>query len=199
VIEQAMSEQDIEIPHEHVEHAKHAAEHIAQGDRLTRDAAIAVALMAIVAATIGSLQETESAKALGLKNESVLLQSKASDQWSFFQAKSIKKNAYQIAAEQARMAGQDSTDFAAKAQRYAGEENDIQTGAKHLEEQSQDRWHDSDHHSHRQHVLTLAVTLVHVGIAISSLALFTRRRAALNGALALSFGGIAVALFAYLA
>jgi hypothetical protein len=42
------------------------------------------------------------------------------------------------------------------------------------------------------------VTLVHAGIAISSLAIFTRRRMALNGALALAVGGIGVALAAYL-
>jgi hypothetical protein len=193
-----VSEQEIEVPHEHIEHAKHAAHDVAQGDKLSRDVAVAVAVMAVIAATISGLQETESAHALGLKNESVLQQSRASDQWAFYQAKSIKKNSYQIAAEQARAAGRDESDFAAKAQRYAADEAEIQNEAKKLEAQSHEFWEKSAHHTHRQHVLTLATTLLHVGIAISSLALFTRKRLALNGALALSAGGIAVAALAYL-
>jgi hypothetical protein len=191
-----MSEHEIEVPAEHVEHAKHAA-HL--GDRLTRDVAVAVTVMAIIAATIGSLQETESAHALSLKNEAVLLQARASDQWSFYQAKSIKKNDYQIAAEQAVAAGRDPAGFTEKAKRYADEENSVQTEAKGLEQSSHERWEESGHHTHRQHTLTLAVTLVHIGIAISSLAIFTRRRMALNGALALSIGGMAVTVWAYLA
>jgi lipopolysaccharide export LptBFGC system permease protein LptF len=189
-----LSEHEIEVPSEHIEHAQHAA----NGDRLTRDIAVAVAIMAIIAATISSLQETESAHALGLKNESVLLQSRASDQWSFFQAKSIKKNAYQIAAEQAKAAGRDDADFAGKAERYAKEESEVQAEAKALQEESHGKWELSTHHTHRQHTLTLAETLLHVGIAVSSLALFTKRRLALHGALVLSAGGIAVAVGAFL-
>ena len=189
-----MSEHEIEVPSEHIEHVEHA---VANGDNLSRDVAVAVAIMAIIAASISSLQETESAHALGLKNESVLLQSRASDQWSFFQAKSIKKNSYQIAAEQAKAAGRDDTDFTAKAQRYAKEEGEVQEKAKELEEESHAKWELSSHHTHRQHTLTLAETLLHVGIAVASLALFTKRRLALNGALLLTAGGIAVAVAAY--
>ena len=184
-----MSEHQVEIPSEHVEHTKH----------LSRDVAVAVAIMAIIAASIGSLQETESAHALGLKNESVLLQTRASDQWAFFQAKSVKKNGYLIAAQQAKMAGQNDADFAAKVEKYANEENEVQAEAKKLETESHEKWELSSHHTHRQHTLTLALTLVHVGIAISSLALFTSRRIALHGALFLVAGGIGVAAFAFLA
>src|ERR1700761_7775253 len=101
-----MDDQEIETPAEHIRHASHAAQ--GEGDpKLTRDTALAVTVMAIVAATIGSLQETESAHALGQKNEAVLLQARASDQWSFFQSRSLKKNSYQIAADQAAAAGRD--------------------------------------------------------------------------------------------
>jgi hypothetical protein len=193
-----MVDQDIENPAEHIHHATHAAH--GEGDRkLTRDTALAVTLMAIVAATIGSLQETESAHALGDKNEAVLLQARASDQWSFFQAKSIKKNSYQIAADQASAAGRDPAPFADKAKRYGQEEEEVQAKAGGLEEESHAKWDKSARHTERQHTLTLGVTLVHIGIAISSLAIFTNRRLPLNGALALAIAGIAVAAWAYLA
>jgi len=193
-----MDDQEIESPAEHIHHASHAAS--GDGDRkLTRDTALAVTVMAILAAAIGSLQETETAHALGRQNEAVLLQTRASDQWSFFQAKSVKKNAYQIAAEQASAAGRDPAPFTDKAKRYGQEEDEVQAKATELEAQSHDSWEHSNHHTHRQHTLTLAVTLVHVAIAISSLAIFTNRRLPLQGALALAVGGIAVAAWAYLA
>jgi hypothetical protein len=192
-----MTDQDMENPAEHIRHATHAAH--GEGDRkLTRDTALAVTMMAIMAATIGSLQETESTHALGEKNEAVLLQARASDQWAFFQAKSIKKNAYQIAAEQAAGAGRDPQPFVDKAKHYAEDEDEVQSKAKELEEQSKSQWELSSHHTHRLHTLTLAATLVHVGIAVSSIAIFTNRRLPLYGSLAMAAGGVAVAVWAYL-
>jgi hypothetical protein len=193
-----MTDQDIDVPADHIAHARHAAQGAQHGDHLNRDVAIAVSVMAIIAATLGSLQETESAQALGLKNEAVLLQAQASDQWGFFQAKSIKKNSYQIAAEESQALGHDPAGLTAKATRYASEEAEIQGKATALEQSSHERWDKSTHHTHRQHILTLAVTLVHIGIAISSLAIFTARRLPLNGALALAGGGIAVGLYAFI-
>lgn len=179
-----MSDQEIETPADHVSHAAHAA-HGETDKRLTRDVAVSVMMMAIIAATIGSLQETESAHALGQKNEAVLLQTRASDKWSFFQAQSIKKNMYQIAGN------------ADKAKHYGDEEEKLQTEAKELEEKSSEEWEKSTHHTHRQHTLTLGVTLVHIAIAISSMAIFNNRRLPLNGALGLCACGILVAIGAY--
>lgn len=179
-----MTDQDIETPAEHVHHASHAA----QGEtdkKLTRDVALSVTVMAIIAATIGSFQETESAHALGEQSEAVLLQTQASDKWSFFQAQSIKKNLYAIAGN------------AEKSKDYGDREEKLQNEAKELEEKSREEWEKSTHHTHRQHTLTFGVTLVHVAIAISSLAIFNNRRLWLNGALMLSVGGILVAVGAY--
>jgi hypothetical protein len=176
-----MEDQDIETPADHISHAAHGE----TDKRLVRDVALSVTVMAIIAAVIGSLQETESAHALGQKNEAVLLQTQASDKWSFFQAQSIKKNLYQIAGNEE------------KAKRYSEQEEKLQDEAKELEAKSREEWEKSTHHTHRQHTLTWGVTLVHVAIAISSLAIFTNRRLPLNGALALAVGGILVALGAY--
>lgn len=180
-----MNDQDIETPADHVSHASHAA-HPDTDKKLTRDVALSVTVMAIIAALIGSLQETESAHALGQKNEAVLLQTQASDKWSFFQAQSIKKNLYQIAGN------------ADKAKDYGDREEKLQSEARELEGKSREQWEKSTHHTHRQHTLTLGVTLVHVAIAISSLAIFINRRLPLYGALGLTAGGIVVAVGAYL-
>lgn len=180
-----MDDQEIETPADHVSHAAHAA-HGETDKRLVRDVALSVTVMAIIAATIGSLQETESAHALGQKNEAVLLQTQASDKWSFFQAQSIKKNLYLIAGNEE------------KAKHYGEEEEKVQAEAKELEAKSREEWEKSTHHTHRQHTLTIGVTLVHVAIAISSMAIFNNRRLPLNGALGLAVCGIAVTVGAYL-
>jgi hypothetical protein len=192
-----MTDQEIEIPADHVRHAEHAAQG-ETGKRLVRDVALSVTVMAIIAATIGSLQETESAHALGQKNEAVLLQTQAADKWGFFQAQSIKKNLYQIAAGEAAAAGRDGAALADKAKHYGEEEQKLQSDAKELEGRSAALWEKSTHHTHRQHTLTFGLTLVHIAIAISSLAIFNNRRLPLNGALGLTVGGILVAIGAYL-
>ena len=86
-----------ESPTEHFEHMEHA-EHVAhEGDPFMSTVAMTIAVLAVIAASVGSLESVETAATITSKNESVLFQNKASDQWAFFQAKSIKKNMYEIA------------------------------------------------------------------------------------------------------
>ena len=84
-----MAEHD---PTEHFEHAEHA-EHVAHlGDPFMTKVSVTIALLAVLAATVGSLETIETADVTVTKNEAVLLQNKATDNWNFFQAKSLKKN-----------------------------------------------------------------------------------------------------------
>ena len=84
-----------ESPVEHFEHAEHAA---LLGDPFLTQVAVTIAILAVIAATVGSLETLETAAAIGDKNAAVLLENKATDTWNFYQAKSIKKNLYAIAA-----------------------------------------------------------------------------------------------------
>ena len=86
-----------------------------------------IAILAVVAATVGSLESIETADTISAKNESVLSQNKATDQWNFFQAKSIKKSLYDIAA-----AGNPAKadDYAREAKRYAQENEDLSKQAQ---------------------------------------------------------------------
>jgi hypothetical protein len=191
--------EEFENPSEHVEHAEHARHDAVKGDNLTRDVAVMVAIMTIVATIIGSFVDVEATHASSLKNEAVLVQAQASDQWGFFQAKSTKKNAYQIAAEEAAAAGHDPDRFAEKARKYGEEEEAIQEKAKGLEERSGDLWKESDHHTHRQHTLNYAEILVHVATVLCSLTIFIRRRFVLKAAVAMAAAGAAVAVWTLVA
>jgi hypothetical protein len=188
-----MSEHD---PTEHFEHAEHA-EHAAHlGDSFMIKVSMTIALLAVFAAGVGSLETIETTGVTVAKNEAVLLQNKATDAWNFFQAKSLKKNMYEIAAAGG---GPKADDFAKQAKRYGAEQDDAKSQAEKYEHESEARLHASETHEHRHHTLTIAVTLLHVSIAIATIAIITRgQRWPWYGSIALGLGGVATAAFAYL-
>lgn len=181
---------------EHLEHAEHA-EHVAHiGDPFMTKVSITIAVLAVVAATVGSLETIETAGVTVAKNEAVLLQSKASDSWAFFQAKSLKKNLYEIAAAGG---GPKADDFGKQAKRYETEQNDIKKQAEEFERKSEARLHASEKHEHRHHVLTIGVTMLHISIAVATIAIITKgMRWPWFGSMALGLAGVATAGWAYL-
>src|ERR1700744_3945552 len=81
--------------HEHTEHAEHAAH-----DPFLARVAITVAALAVCAAVAGSLETVEAGRALSDPREAVLAQDRATASWNEYQADSIKKHLYGIAADQ---------------------------------------------------------------------------------------------------
>lgn len=192
-----MSEMPTES-YEHTEHAMHAGHEVAGGNTFIGTVAMSIAVLAVVAATVGSLETLESGSAISAKNEAVLFQNKATDSWNFFQAKSLKKNMYDIAA--ATVAdGPMKEDFLAKAKRYDDESADVQKEAKTLDAESTAKLGEGDSHEHRHHILTVAVTLLHVGIALATISIVTGgKRWPWIVSLALGLGGLAGTAYAYL-
>src|SRR5579859_5861970 len=111
---------------EHAHHAGHAAE---SGDPLMIRVTLSIAVMAVVAAFIGALGETEASHTFVEKNDAVLEQAKASDAWNEYQAESVKRHVYGMGATLAA-----SPDTAAKlkelADKYDKEQPDTQGIAK---------------------------------------------------------------------
>jgi len=185
-----------EAPTEHFEHAEHAEHAAHEGTPSLLTVSVTIAILAVIAASVGSLETIETAATLTEQNAASLLQNKTSDQWAFFQAKSIKKNAYDIAA---RQGGPLSDEFAREARRYGTESGQIQDKAEALEHQVEQRLHEAERHEHRHHILTTAVTLLHVAIAITTIAIITKgRRWPWHMGLALGAAGVALAGYAYL-
>ncbi|HEY8064328.1 MAG TPA: DUF4337 family protein [Methylosinus sp.] len=181
---------------EHLEHAEHA-EHVAhEGTPFMTQVSVTIAVFAVVAATIGSLETIETAATLGAQNAAALSQSKASDQWAFFQAKSIKKSVNEVAA---RQGGPQAELIGREAKRYDDESKAIKIEAEGLEHHVEEHLHEAEHHEHRHHILTVAVTLVHAAIAIATIAIITRgRRWPWYGGLALAASGVVLAGYAYI-
>jgi hypothetical protein len=178
--------------HEHLEHAEHAAH---ERDPFTSLVSITVAVLAVVAAAAGSLETFESASAIIEANKAVLVQDKATDQWNLYEAKSLKKNMYLIAAD-GDAAKADA--YKAKAKDEGAGQDQAQTEAKGLEAERETALALSDKHERRHHRLAIAATLLEIGIAISTIAIITRKRGPWIGAAALGVVGAVVAGLAYL-
>ena len=178
--------------HEHAEHAEHAAH---SGDQLITWVSMTIAVLAVLSALVGSLETIASGRALGEKNEAVLAQSQASDQWAFYQAKSLKKHIYGIAADQG---GPKADKYRKTSADNAADEDKIQDEAKALEKERDAHLKLGETAEGRHHRLTVAATLLHMGIAISTIAIIAGRRWPWLASLVLGVAGSAIALWAYL-
>lgn len=176
--------------HEHAEHAEHAAH--ARDPYISR-VSITVALLAVLAAGAGSLETVENGRAITESSQAVLAQDRATDAWNEYQADSLKRHMYDIAAENGlahfRKDSQDERIQQDKARAIAGQaekERDIHTAA-------------SAQHEERHHWLTGAATLVEIGIALSTVAIITRRKPFWFTAMGLGATGVVLFATAYLA
>jgi hypothetical protein len=180
--------------HETAKLSREAAE---SGDAMTQQVTLSIAVMAVVAAFIGALGETEASHTFVEKNDAVLAQAKASDTWSEYQAESIKRHVYDVGAA---MAGQPEAAAKLKneADKYASEQPETQDKAKGLEAEVAVHSQKADGHFERHHVLTIAEGIVHVAVAGASIALLSRRRSFWLISLALTVAGMVIAGAAYL-
>lgn len=155
---------------EHTEHAQHA---LHSENAFLAIVAVTIAVLAVVAAGVGSLETIESGGATAAKTQAVLFQNKATDNWNFFQAKSLKKNMYDIAAAQG---GPKAADFVSQSQRNEAESQEIQKTARDFEVKSEDALQEGLVHEGRHHHLTIAATFLHIAIAVATIAIITGGR-----------------------
>ena len=177
---------------EHTEHAEHAA-HVR--DPFISRVSITVAILAVMAATAGSLETVEASRAITQSSEAVLAQDKATDSWNEYQADSLKRHMYEIA----------SVSGGPKAEEYLRDIKDQREGqnkardkAKEAEQERDEKLRDSALHEGRHHWLTGAATMVEIGIALSTVAIITRRRIFWMAAMGLGAVGTTLFAVAYL-
>jgi hypothetical protein len=178
--------------HEHAEHAEHAAH---ARDPFIAKVSITIAVLAVLAAAAGSLETVEGGRAITLSSDAVLAQDKATDAWNEYQADSLKRHMYTIAANQG---GAHSGEY----QRTIADQrtNQDKARAEALEAQKDRdvRTVQSGQHERRHHWLTGAATLIEIGIALSTVAIITKRSLFWLSAMGLGAAGIALFGLAYL-
>ncbi len=179
-------------PHDHaVEHAGHGG-----GD----DFASKVAVLTAVLSTLGALFSYEGGHtqnaALLYKNEAAIQKTAASDQWNYYQAKSNKQNLAELSV--ALTKGDERDKFVKAADRYKGEKDEIKAKAEELEHAAKEANHEADAEMHLHGRWALATTLLQISIALSAIALLTRKQWLLFGVYGASGIGCVIAGMALL-
>jgi hypothetical protein len=147
------------------------------GGTLLRTIALTTALFAAVAALAALKAGSTVNEALVLKTEAARLQSEASDQWGYYQAKGIKA-AVQEAARTSWLAisKEPPPAYEQNRKRYGEEQSEIQKKAKELEKSRDEKSEEADHLLHAHHWFAYAVAILQVAIALGAIGALTRSR-----------------------
>jgi hypothetical protein len=161
-------------PHEWVERAaeehRHSEAHEDLPERMVP--AITAAVLAVFAA-FGSLLSGHAA------NEAILAQTRATDQWAFFQAKSTKEQIFDVGSQVVNALTEETAQvdrarpalvrLRGEVQRYEREKEEIRREAE--------RWEEEGRHEYRKHTrFALGIALFQVGIVLASVSLLVRIR-----------------------
>ncbi len=167
------------------------------GARLVRWIALSTAILAALAA-IASLEAGATVnQALVLKTESTRLQSQASDQWAYYQAKGIKADVVQASAASWTAAGKTPpANIGSETARYSAQQDTILGKAKELESERDAKSHEADELLERHHHYAGAVALFQVAIALGAIAALTRVRVAWIGSMIVGGAGVVLAILA---
>lgn len=181
------------------EAAEVPAPHEEEADRRVREAGALgqrIALLTAVLATISAIISYRSAStqsdAMFLKNESILLQAKASDAWSFYQARSVKSHIDESTALVASDPAVRARFLAAKAHEDEGRA-DLRAQAQQLQAESGRLSAEAEGKMKPHHELALAQTLIQVAIAVAAITALSRRPWLLWASLASALIGVLTA------
>ena len=188
-----MSENGFHVhgPHDH--ELEHAAQHGA-GDSFTGRIAVTTALLATVGALFSYQGGAMQANAGMAKNNAAIKKTEASNQWNYYQAKSGKQNLAELGMELAPINKRDY--YTQAIERYKEEKADIKKNAETFEAESKAWDKQSDEQMHLHHRWAQATTALQIAIALSAIALLTRRKWLQWGVYGLSAFGIALGILA---
>jgi len=157
---------------EHAEHAKNPFD-----KRVAATMAIIAAALAIVS-VLGHIMTTEE----------LLNQQKASDQWAYYQAKSIRRYQSEVARDlfAAMKLSDKSKEYTDNASKYRNDDEEIQKQAEELEKES---------HRHGQQALGahFGEVFLEFSIVLASLAILAKRAVLWYGAMAAGLIGACIA------
>ncbi len=164
--------EEAEVPMEHLHEQIHeSAQHSLA--RWISWVALSTAILAVLAAIAGLLAGSHA-------NEAMMSQIDASDQWGFYQAKSIK--AALLEAKDAVSSSSTAADKQ-KAVKYEEEETEIKKEAEQKQAEAKA-------HFHAHEVYARSVTLFQIAIAIAAISALTQRRLFWGISLLAGVGGL---------
>jgi hypothetical protein len=150
--------EEAEVPLEHLhEEVHHSAEH--SRDTWISWVALSTAILAVLAAIAGLLSGQHA-------NEAMMNQIEASDQWNYYQAKSIKAS---VLDAKMSLAGAPNESDQTKRDRYEKEQEEIKSEAEHKEAAAKSNFHEHE-------VFARGVTMFQIAIAIAAISALTKKR-----------------------
>jgi hypothetical protein len=150
--------EEAEIPLEHLqEEIHHHAEH--GGAPWISWVALSTAILAVLAAIAGLLSGHHA-------NEAMMNQIEASDQWGYYQAKSIKASVLEAKMTLAATATEKDKE---KATQYQEEQSEIRREAEHKQTEAKTNFH-------KHEVFARSVTMFQIAIAIAAISALTKKR-----------------------
>jgi hypothetical protein len=150
--------EEAEVPLENLqEEIHHHAEH--GGAPWISWVALSTAILAVLAAIAGLLSGSHA-------NEAMMNQIEASDQWGYYQAKSIKASVLEAKMSLAATATEKDKE---KAAQYQEEQTEIKREAEHMQTEAKA-------HFHKHEVFARSVTMFQIAIAIAAISALTRKR-----------------------
>ena len=150
--------EEAEVPLEGLqERVHHSAEH--SDAAWISWVALSTAILAVLAAIAGLLSGKHA-------NEAMMSQIEASDQWSYYQAKSIKASVLDAKMSLATMADEKDR---AKAMRYEEEQSEIKSEAERKQTEAKANFH-------RHEVYARGVTMFQIAIVVAAISALTKKR-----------------------
>jgi len=166
---------------EHIEHHQHAA-HLGGFDR---NVAMSMAIIAALLATVTMLSHRSHNDTIRLQTEANILRTQATDEWGYYQAKNIRRHAYQsnleILAMMPRASGNDeryaktTLDWEKQLDTYRKELPDHKDKAEKLSTDSEKKMDESVETHHRGDRFDVAELAAELGLVLCSLAVLTKR------------------------
>jgi hypothetical protein len=191
-----MSGDEFHVHGAHDHAIEHAAEH-GGADSLPGRVAVLSAVLATLGAVMGFQGGDTQAKAQLYKNTAAITKTRANDDWNYYQAKGVKRNLAEFGATVSTNPERGEK-FKAEAERYKNEQAEIKARADKLEDEVKEWDERSEVQMHQHHWWALGATAMQIAIALSAIALLSRKTWLLYGvgfvAIAgLAFGGMALA------
>jgi hypothetical protein len=157
----------------------------------TKSAAISIVVVAVLGATATQRSASFGSKALKHLNAAIYHQVEASDQWSFYQAKSTKGAVYQQSVETVRVLAAPGAAEAekivaggqGKLKQYEAEKDEIQAKAREFEKHRDEEKALAEANSGTGAQLNLSVSVYQVAVALASICLVMKRKTLWYGAM----------------
>jgi hypothetical protein len=187
--------EELEVPTERL----HETIHEPPSGTLLRRIALTTAILAALGA-VASLRAGDAVnEALVLKTEAGRLQSEASDQWAYYQAKGIKANVQEASRTAWLAAGKTPpANLEETIQRYTAEQKAIEDTAREKERARDEKSKEADDLLARHKQFANAVAFIQVSIALGAVAALTRARLVWLGSLTLGLIGAGLFAMAWL-